>query len=598
MHMPVSPETIVSLLDVSGSRAPSLDPQSKSVAYLSDVSGTSQIWLKAVGAARRITDHPEPVSAFSWRPDGGQLLFLADHGGDERSQLFLLDVATAAVRPLTADPTTVHLWGAWSPDGSSIAYSSNATVKDSLDVHVMDIATGVARTVEAEHGYKEVLGFSPSGDQLLIRYRNGALSDQSLRLVSVETGKRTEILAGGKPVSFTSAKLFKNGGGVAVCDFEGDRAALWRFDESGRVVACLWRDDARDLDLLVLSPNQDRAVIAANDQGWSSLYLLDLDTGPVSPIPMPARGVVSAMAITGGGSHLLCAVDGATRPSSIWSVPLDGAGAECVVPASIPIVAVIDFIEPQVGRCESFDGEQISYFRYAPRGNAEKPMPTIFALHGGPELQWRPDFRPEVQWLASQGIQVIAPNVRGSTGYGRRFHSLDDLDRRLDSLRDVVTLRSELVDAGIVHPARCGIYGRSYGGFLVMSALTETPELWSLGANLYGIGNLFTHLLATGPWARQMRLAEYGDPQTDQALLHRISPVFRLDKVKAPLFMAHGDRDPRVPPGESETINSVMQGLGKACEFHRVRHEGHGFLRKDNARAVYRALADFVARLL
>lgn len=583
-------------LAIPAARAPSRDPLTGALAFIGTMSGMPQIWLLEDGGPRQITDHPEPVNGFAWSPKGCAILFTADCGGDERWQLHLLDPVTGAVRALTEDPMTVHLWGAWSPDGSRVAVAANIAAKDALELRVIALADGATRSLGEGLGHQEVLGFSPEGEALLVRRLSGASSDGVLELVSLAEGGRRDLLPSKHAVKIGQARLLKAGGGLAICDLDGERMALWHFDAAGGEPRCLLAE--AEVDAFALGPSQETAVVALNVDGYSRLLHLDLSSGVLRPIALPLPGVVSGMSLPGRGETLLCAITSAVQPSALYEIELTSGAAKCLYAGEVP-ERLPPRQAPYLQRFASFDGEEIPYFLYPPSGpRPPEGWPSIFIIHGGPEAQWRPDWRADVQWMVSQGIQVVAPNVRGSTGYGRRFHALDDREKRLDALADVTALRAELLGQGLVDPSRCGIFGRSYGGWMVLAAVTEHPEDWTMAANFYGIANFFTHLMATGPWARQIRAAEYGDPTRDAALLTRISPIFRAERIAAPLFMTHADRDPRVPPGESENVNSVLFGLGKACEFHRIAHAGHGFLRLDQSRRVFGALAQFIAKEL
>ncbi|MDP0926064.1 prolyl oligopeptidase family serine peptidase [Paracoccus onubensis] len=591
----IDPQTILPLLEIPSYCAPSRSPGDRRLAFIHDASGMPQLWIEDTTGIRQLTGHAEPVNSFAWHPAGHSILFTADCGGDERWQFHLLDVKTGAIRALTNDPMTVHMWGAFSPDGSRIAYSANHRQKDRLDLCVMDIPTGAVTSVADPSGYQEVLGFAVDGASLLVRRTLGAASDQKLELVEIASGRRVPVLDAAHRVKFVAARLLKAGGGLALCDLEGDRIALWRFGADGGSLGCLHQVAGRDLDALALAPDQQSAVIAVNEDGYSRLAGLDLASGQVSSIEMPVPGVVSGLSVPGDGNAVLCSVSSAGSAPAIWEIPFGGQAPACLHGSP----ALGEGVAPSIATFDSFDGLKVPYFLYTPRGpRPPEGWPAVFIIHGGPEMQWRPEWRADVQWMLSQGVMVVAPNIRGSTGYGRAFHSLDDHEKRLDSLADLTALRAALTDRHMVDAGRCAIFGRSYGGYMVMAALTENPELWRCGVNFYGIGNFFTHLMATGPWARLIRVAEYGDPDTQADLLRRISPINRIDRVRAPLMMVHADRDPRVPPCESEIIHSLMFGLGKRCDFMRISHEGHGFKRIENIRRVFQALAGFIAKEL
>lgn len=589
----IDAEALAPYLEIPAHRAPAREAGTGRLAYLGDESGMAQIWIGDAAGTRQLTDHAEPVNSFAWNPKGGSLVFMADCGGDERWQPWLLNPDTGALRKLIDDPATVHMWGAFSPDGRQIALSANADDKDHLDLWLLDLESGARRRIGGHMGHQEVLAFTADGASLLVRRTLGANSDQKLDLVEIETGARRPVLDAPHRVKFAAVRALKSGGGLAICDFGGDRLALWRFGADGIGQGRVHGEEDRDLEAVALLPDQTSAIISVNDRGWSRLRQVDLAGGAVRDIALPFPAIAANMTLPGDGATLLCALNSAVAAPAIWEIALADGAARPLFGAA----ETRDFIAPTDEVFASFDGLEVPYFLYIPKGaRPAAGWPAVFIIHGGPEAQWRPDFRADVQWMLAQGLMVVAPNVRGSTGYGRRYHTLDDREKRLDSVSDLEALRAHLVAGGVVDAARCGVFGRSYGGYMVMAALTEHAERWKFGVNFYGIGNFFTHLLATGPWARRQRVAEYGCPDSQPDLLRRISPVFSIRRVSAPLLLVHADRDPRVPPGESETIHSLLTGLGRRCEILRISHEGHGFARRDNIRRVFGRLATFIAR--
>jgi dipeptidyl aminopeptidase/acylaminoacyl peptidase len=195
--------------------------------------------------------------------------------------------------------------------------------------------------------------------------------------------------------------------------------------------------------------------------------------------------------------------------------------------------------------------------------------------------------------LLAQGFAVLMPNVRGSSGYGRAYTESDDVHRRLDSVTDLAHGRAWLAAHPAIDADRIGIMGQSYGGFMVMSAITEHPELWRAAVNYYGIADFVTLLEGTGPWRRNHRAAEYGDPERDAELFARISPIHRVERIRAPVLIAHGSRDPRVPMGESDQFVTALQERQKKVSYETFDYAGHGFIRPDDRRRIYRAVAEF-----
>lgn len=253
---------------------------------------------------------------------------------------------------------------------------------------------------------------------------------------------------------------------------------------------------------------------------------------------------------------------------------------------------------PELVRYPSFDGLSVPAFLFHPSARADRPAPTLFFVHGGPESQLRPSFNPVIQYFAQRGFLVVAPNVRGSTGYGKRYSHLDDVDKRLDSVRDLAAGAEWLAAQGLADPHRIAVMGGSYGGYLVLAALTERPDLWAAGVDIVGIANFVTFLERTGPWRRRHREAEYGSLERDRALLERLSPLRQVDRIAAPLLVIHGANDPRVPIHEAEQLVASLRQRGQPVEYLRFEDEGHGLVKLDNRLAAYPRMADFLERHL
>jgi dipeptidyl aminopeptidase/acylaminoacyl peptidase len=247
----------------------------------------------------------------------------------------------------------------------------------------------------------------------------------------------------------------------------------------------------------------------------------------------------------------------------------------------------------------SFDGARIPGWLALPAG----PVPegghkAVVWVHGGPVAQARPNFRPDIQMLLAQGFAVLLPNVRGSSGYGRAYAESDDGEKRLDSVTDLAFGRHWLAEHPAINGDRIGIMGQSYGGFMVNSALTEHPGLWKAAVCYYGIANFVSTLTGTGRWRRSHRAAEYGDPGRQAALFERISPIHRADRIRVPMLVAHGARDPRVPIGESEQLVAALRERQQAVTYLTFDDAGHGFIRPDDKRRIYQAVAGFFSQHL
>jgi dipeptidyl aminopeptidase/acylaminoacyl peptidase len=262
------------------------------------------------------------------------------------------------------------------------------------------------------------------------------------------------------------------------------------------------------------------------------------------------------------------------------------------VVATLPPLAAASTI-----RFPTFDGREIPAYWFVPN-EGDGPWPVVVDVHGGPESQRRPDYSPVNQALVAAGFAVLATNVRGSTGYGKTYNHLDDVEKRMDSVADLAAANAWLREQPNVIADRIAVMGQSYGGFMVLSSLTTYPELWAAGVDVVGIANFVTFLEQTGPWRRKTRADEYGDLERDADLLVEISPIHRVERITAPLFVIHGRNDPRVPLGESEQIVGKLRELGREATLLVFDDEGHGMVKRANRIKGYGEAAAFLAERL
>jgi dipeptidyl aminopeptidase/acylaminoacyl peptidase len=259
-------------------------------------------------------------------------------------------------------------------------------------------------------------------------------------------------------------------------------------------------------------------------------------------------------------------------------------------------VAVNEFAEPELIRYRTFDERMIPAWFYRPAVRAGELPPVIVYPHGGPESQTRPQFNALFQYFVANGYGVLAPNVRGSTGYGTAFMNLDNVERRLDAVNDLAHAAFWLRDQRQGDPRRLAVYGGSYGGFMVLAAVTRYPDLFAAGINVVGIANFITFLERTGPYRRAHREGEYGSLERDREFLQRISPINMVDRIRCPMMVIHGANDPRVPIGEAEQIVAALRMRMIPVEYLRYEDEGHGIARLRNRLDCYPRMVAFLDR--
>lgn len=255
-------------------------------------------------------------------------------------------------------------------------------------------------------------------------------------------------------------------------------------------------------------------------------------------------------------------------------------------------------VEPELCSYRSFDGLEAPYWKYIPNGASGKDMPVIIEIHGGPEAQSVPTFDPFIQYLLAEGVCVIAPNVRGSTGYGRAYEHLDDVEKRLDSVRDIESLVAHLVETGVADEKKIGVSGTSYGGFMTLSCAARYPKLWACAVDTVGMYDLVTFLENTADYRRPHRESEYGTLAHHREMLRRVSPVSKIGDIVAPIMIVQGKNDPRVPVTEAEQAVEALTKLGRTVEYICYEDEGHGIAKLKNRLECYPRVAEFVKKYL
>jgi len=354
-----------------------------------------------------------------------------------------------------------------------------------------------------------------------------------------------------------------------------------------------------DLDCRVDAAGRNLLVVA-NEDGYSRLTLHDPRTKALRrEVPLPGRGVVDHPVFSPDGTLLAYSFSSPVEPHDVYLYDL-AAETLTRLTTSPREVEPNALAQPTLHRFDSFDGESVPVFLFEPEGAG--PFPVVVTVHGGPESQWlpwfAPSFAPLTQYLVSRGYAVAAPNVRGSTGYGKRYEHLDDIEKRLDSVADLASLHEWLSDRPNIDGDRAVVYGRSYGGYMVLVALALQPERWAAGIECVGIASLVTFLENTSPYRRAAREREYGSLDRDRVFLTEASPMTHIDAIRAPLFIQHGRNDPRVPVSESEHIHAVLEQKGIPSELLIFEDEGHTVEKLPNRIETFTRMTEFLDRVL
>ncbi|WP_436934891.1 S9 family peptidase [Halovenus marina] len=603
-------------LTIRSAYGASLGPEG-TVAFLLDTTGVSQVWTlqEPRGWPTQRTFYDEPVSFCRFSPTRPELVFGMDEGGNERMQLFRLDM-DGRITPLTDHPEAKHRWGGFSSDGDRFAFASNRRDESVFDVYVQgrdEIGAAAERVFEGD-GWFSVGGWDPE-DRRLILTESHSNFDQDVYVLDLETGERTHLTPHDGRVRYNSVQWGPDGDIYMVTDEGANTLSLAHLDPETGDQTTIRDGDEWNIDGVAVDEDSGLLVYSTNVDGYTELTLGQLESATnLSTFPVPALPGAIAGGVSFGpdGERIALSSSGRTRNTnvSVLDVPalreadtLDRPShreraveeaRDQYTEASTAGIPQESFIAPELVRYRTFDGREIPAFFSLPDSIPEGGAPVIVDIHGGPESQRRPSFSGLRQYFLSRGYGLLEPNVRGSTGYGTDYTELDDVEKRMDSVKDIDYAVEWLTERESVDPDRIVAKGGSYGGFMVLAALTEYPDRWAAGIDSVGIANFVTFLENTGSWRRELREAEYGSLEDDRDFLESISPINNIDRIEAPLFVLHGENDPRVPVEEAEQIAAEAQDQGVPVETLIFDDEGHGISKLDNQIEAYTQIVDFL----
>jgi dipeptidyl aminopeptidase/acylaminoacyl peptidase len=597
--------------------SPSPSPDGRWVAVVSDRGGLPQAWLHLAGpgAPLLLDTGAEPVVRVSWAPDGEWIGCVLAPGGSPRTEVWVVRPDGSQLRQVAGFGGTAGLLTGWVPStGELMATETGATGRALL----IDPATGASRVI-AEGDLLCLLDIAPDGSRALVRL--GPRGARWLEVLDLATGESRPLVVGEGSGSTDRGWFSADGRTVyARTDVGTDLAALVAVGPDGTSMLA-WRPDA-ELEDFNLTEDRRTVALLWNRYGVrSELTLLDLGSLDQRSVPPPPGEVFEGCAFSADGSLLCLVAHSIVRSRTVWLVDLPessglpagvepaasaglatGSGRDlgedpmtshAAVPAGDPWPVVT---APQLCDLRSGDGLTISGWLYRPEG--EGPWPTVLCLHGGPEAQERPGYNPLFQLLVAQGVAVFAPNVRGSSGFGRAFLEADNRAGRYGAIADVAACVEFLVESGVASRDRIGCMGRSYGGYLTLIALVTFPELFAVGVSECGMSNFDTFYARSEPWISAAAISKYGDPEHDRDLLRDLSPIHRIDRLTAPLLLIHGENDTNVPVYESEQVVAALAGRGAKHDYLLVPGEGHDFLSRANRQTVAMATVDWLTRHL
>jgi len=593
-------EQFLNTVAVTGS---SFSSDESRVLFSSDKSGVFNAYVVPVtcGEEKQLTHSTEnSVFAISFFPDDDRFLYRSDQGGNEIYHIYMMG-EDGVSKDLTPYEGARAVFYGWSHDKKSFFFGCNKRNPRFMDLYEMDI-----ETMEPHLVYQNDFGLSfgaISNDRKLIAFSKTITEHNSdIYLYDVESKELKKITPHEGdiryfPVDFTvdSKKL------LYLTDEDSEFTYLKIYDIETEKSDVLEKADW-DVSYAYLSYNGRYLVVAVNNDATTEIRIYEMpDKKPVSLPEMPG-GVISSVNISRSEKLMAFYVNGSRSPNNLYVYDFDTGKYRKLTESMNPEIDKDDLVEARVVRYRSFDGLEIPAILYEPLGirKGEK-VPALVWVHGGPGGQSRVGYNSLIQYLVNHGYVVLAVNNRGSSGYGKTFYRLDDMKHGEDDLGDCVAAKGFLKSLGYVDEERIGIIGGSYGGYMVLAALTLRPTEFAVGVDLFGISNWIRTLKSIPPWWESFRDALYkemGDPDKDEEYLRRISPLFNAEKIVRPLMVLQGANDPRVLKVESDEIVNAAKKNGVPVEYLVFEDEGHGFLKKANRIKGYRAIREFLDRYL
>jgi dipeptidyl aminopeptidase/acylaminoacyl peptidase len=578
--------TVARMARVGSANSPSFSPDGKWVSFISNMSGTPQVWVVPAegGYPRMVTNGDDPVTQADWSPASDWIAVTIAPGGGLNTQVYAVKPDGTGMKLLTQGGQDNNGFDAWTHDGRRIAIDSSRNDPASRDSFMVDVALGETKLVAKNPGVGGINGISHDGSRALLnRLKNRG--DNNLYLLDLTSGKDTLVTKHDGIAEFFGD--ISPDGRTAYIGTNKDRdlMAFGRIKLAadgtpGNIEVLAERNDG-ELDGIRMNEQGTLAALVWNVKGRSELSFYDLVQNKQIPVPKLPGELVGGGAFSKDGSKLAMVVAGAAQPSDIWIMDVKTKQFHQLTFSPHAGVDLAALVRPEMVTFKSFDGLELSGWLYKPK-NQNGPGPYVISFHGGPEGQERAPFRGDYQALLGQGIGVFAPNVRGSSGFGKEFVNLDNGELRVNGVKDIKACVDYLVNNHLADPKRIGITGGSYGGYMTMAGLTEYPDLFAAGVNLFGIVNFMTFFQHTQPWMAAISKIEYGDPDRQKEMLDKLSPIYKLDRIKAATMVQHGANDTNVPVIEAEQIVKTLKERGVPVEYILFPDEGHGWRKVPN----------------
>ena len=583
-------------------RGVSFSPDAQRVLVLSNQTGVFNVFSLPAGGGvpRQLTSSTsDAILGAVHFPADDRFLFWHDRGGNELTHVYV-QAPDGRVTDLTPGDELKASFHGWSGDDRSFFIATNERDPTAFDLYELT-TDGYTRTLFYRNADRYQLGPVSRDKRYLALLKPRTSNDSDLFLHDRRTGTTAHISRHSGNVNYLPVDFTPDGKSLLfVSDEDNEFAALRRYDIAAAAPSLVY-EQAWDILGAGFTRTGRHLIVTVNED--SRITQRVLDAGTMRPIPLGdlPGGVIREMRLSPGDETIAFYASDGSSPYELYAGPLGGP-VERITSALNAKIRRDDLVAPTVVRFNSYDGVVIPGLLYKPhQASGRSPAPALVMVHGGPGGQAVVGYRALVQALVNHGYVVFDINNRGSSGYGKTFYAMDDRRHGEADLGDVVASKQMLIDTGFVDADRIGIIGGSYGGYMVLAALTLQPDEFKVGIDLFGISNWVRTMNNIPAWwgaTRDALFDEMGDPKADAARLHRISPLFSAHRIKVPLMVLQGANDPRVLQVESDEIVAAALKNGVPVEYIVFPDEGHGFRRKENEIRGYGAVLDFLEKHL
>ena len=579
-------------------------PDGKTVAFICNLSGRNNLWLvpSEGGWPTQLTVSDQRQASPAWSPDGKWIAYTSDYDGDEQWDIFLVSPKTGEVKNITNTREISEQSPTWSPDGRYLAYMVKPKTSSVYEIDVYDAVLREVKhltTATAADLMNSTPIWSKDGKSIFYTQSQAKGTDSNVFVADVETAKSTLLTPHKGEQLYSASDVSPDGKHLLITSNAGngyDNVGL--LDVATKKIRWV-TEDKWEISGVSFSPDGKSLLYTANVDGNVDLYSYDIAAAKARALALP-KGLNfpagSDTPFTRDGARLLYSHSGAAAPGDLWVYDVSAGKSHQLTNSLVGGVRAQDMVEPYLVHYPSKDGKwTISAFVYVPYNLPHQAEhPAIVYVHGGPTAQTMNGFNRFVQYMVNQGYLVIAPNYRGSTGYGKEFMQANLFDMGGGDLQDVLAAADWIKQTGYVDPKKVILMGGSYGGYLTMMGVTKAPEIWAAGVPIVPFVNWFTEIQNEDPVLQQSDLATMGDPVKNKALYEDRSPINFVDRIKAPLYLLAGGNDPRCPKSEAQQVVDAVKKRGGVAEYKVYEDEGHGFARVENQIDAYKRVADFL----